>query len=80
MVLAPEARGKGLAHTLFREVLDDLRRRGVAYVVAFGHRLGPTYSSPLAELPESVCRKAGMSIERDDPECPRYGMALGSQL
>jgi GNAT superfamily N-acetyltransferase len=76
MVLAPEAKGRGLAHALLREVLADLRRRGVPYVTAMGHRLGPTYSSPLPELPESVCVKAGMVLEKDDPECPRYGLKL----
>lgn len=78
MVILPKERGKGLAHALLREVLADLRRRGVAYAVAFGHRLGPTYGSPLPELPESVCVKAGMALLRDDPECPLYGVALGT--
>ncbi len=76
LVLAPEARGQGLAHVLFTDVLAALRARGVPYVIAFGHRLGPTYSSPLAELPESVCVKAGMVLVRDHPECPRYGLRL----
>lgn len=76
LVLAPEARGQGLAHVLLADVLAVLRARGVPYVIAFGHRLGPTYTSPLAELPESVCVKAGMELLRDHPECPRYGLRL----
>lgn len=76
MVLAREAQGKGLAHVLLGAVLAELRRRGAPHVHAFAHRLGPTYSSPLAELPESVCLKAGMSLERDHPECPIYGLDL----
>ncbi len=76
VVLARDVRGRGLAHALFGGVLDELRRRGVSHVYAFAHRLGPTYSSPLAELPEAVCRKAGMTLEHDDPECPVYGLRL----
>jgi ribosomal protein S18 acetylase RimI-like enzyme len=76
LVLARDAQGQGLAHRLVALVLDDLRRRGVPYVLACGHRLGPTYSSPLAELPESVCVKAGMTLVKDHPECPMYGMRL----
>jgi GNAT superfamily N-acetyltransferase len=76
MVIAPEMKGKGLGHAIFRAVLDAIRLRGAPYVYAFGHRLGQTYSSPLAELPESVCVKAGMNLVKDDPECPIYGMRL----
>jgi GNAT superfamily N-acetyltransferase len=76
MVVVPEARGRGVAHTLLREVLADLRSRGARHVYAFGHRLGPTYSSPLPELPESVCAKAGMTLARDDALCPLYELRL----
>jgi GNAT superfamily N-acetyltransferase len=72
MVIAPKFRGRGLAHRMLQAVLQELRGRGARYVRVFGHRLGPTYSSPLPELPESVCVKAGMTLEKDDPECPRY--------
>lgn len=76
MVLLPEARGKGLAHVLLQEVIADLRRHRVPHLYAFAHRLGPTYSSPLPELPESVCVAAGMQLARDDPECPLYEAAI----
>lgn len=76
MVVPPGDRGRGLAHRLVSEILAELRRRGAPYLYAMGHRLGPTYSSPLPELPESVCIKAGMTLVKDDPECPRYGLRL----
>jgi GNAT superfamily N-acetyltransferase len=79
MVVVPDARGQGVAHALLGEVLADLRRRGARHVYAFAHRLGPTYSSPLPELPESVCLKAGMTLARDDPECPLYESALAPE-
>jgi len=74
IVIPEQHRGQGLAHALVAEVIRDLRRRGARAVVAFGHRLGPTYSSPLPELPESVCVRAGLRLVRDDPECPLYGV------
>lgn len=76
LVLARDFQGKGLAHALFQGVFTELRRRGARSAVAFGHRLGPAYSSPLAELPESLCLKAGMTLERDDAECPIYRIDL----
>jgi GNAT superfamily N-acetyltransferase len=76
MVVVPEARGRGLAHVMLREVVADLRARGARFVLACAHRLGPDYSSPLPELPESVCRAAGFRLERDHRECPLYGLAL----
>ena len=76
MVLLPEWRGKGMAHHMFQLVLENLRRRGANRVRAYGHRLGPDYSSPLDELPERVCTRAGMTLERDHPECPVYSLRL----
>ncbi len=76
MVLARDAKRRGLSHVFFGRVLDAIRQRGATYAVAFGHRLGPTYSSPLAELPESVCIRAGMTMIENDPECPVYGRRL----
>ncbi len=76
IVIPARQRGQGLAHALVAELLRELRRRGARSVVAFGHRLGPTYGSPLPELPERVCVRAGMRLLRDDPECPLYGLEL----
>ncbi|KAF0239690.1 MAG: hypothetical protein FD180_5198 [Planctomycetota bacterium] len=72
LVIVPELRGRGFAHELFRRVLDEVHRKGAPAVVASAHRLGPGYSSPLPELPESVCISAGMTLLKDDPECPLY--------
>jgi O-acetylserine/cysteine efflux transporter len=72
LVVVPELRKRGFAHELFRRALDEAFRRGAAAVVACGHRLGPGYSSPLPELPESVCVAAGLTLLRDDRECPMY--------
>jgi GNAT superfamily N-acetyltransferase len=72
MVVVPEARRRGLGHRLLAHALEECRRRGAPAAIAMGHRLGPTYSSPLPELPESVCVKAGMALLRDDPGCPTY--------
>ncbi|MGE0431079.1 MAG: GNAT family N-acetyltransferase [Planctomycetota bacterium] len=73
MVIAPAFRGRGLCHELFASVLDAIRARPDATsVLVTGHRLGPHYSSPLPELPESVCIRAGMTMIRDDAECPLY--------
>lgn len=76
VVIPPDARGQGLCHALLRLVLEDLKSRGVRHVLACAHRLGPNYSSPLPELPESACVKAGMTLEHDDAECPRYEIKL----
>jgi GNAT superfamily N-acetyltransferase len=72
VVVAPDRRGRGLAHALVRAVVARLREEGAGRLYAFAHRLGPTYSSPLPELPESVCAAAGLRLVRDDPECPLY--------
>jgi ribosomal protein S18 acetylase RimI-like enzyme len=74
LVLAPEAKGQGLAHELLRLVLGELSRRGVLRVQAFACRYGPDEdTSTFVEFPESLCRKAGMSLEHDHPMRPIYG-------
>lgn len=77
MVVVPEARGRGLAHALLEAVLAEVRTRGARRVLAFAHRLGPGYSSPLPELPESVCIAAGMTLHKDHAECPVYRIDFG---
>lgn len=77
IVVVPERRGQKLARELVRAVLDDLRRRGVKRVVALAHRYASS-KEPSPELPESVCREAGMTLERDHPEYPIYAARLES--
>jgi GNAT superfamily N-acetyltransferase len=77
MVLAPEAKGQGIAHRFLKLVLDELRRRDVRRVQAFACRYGPGEdTSTFVEFPESLCRKAGMALEQDHPMRPVYGLAL----
>jgi len=77
MVLAPEATGQGLSHELFRRVLEELSRRGVRRVQVFAYRYGPDEdTSTFVELPESLCRRAGMTLEHDHPMRPVYGLTL----
>ncbi len=73
MVLRPVFRGRGLCHEFLRLILDDLPRRGCRRVLVVGHR--PEAYDPaesFMELPATVCERAGLSLERDDPVCPRY--------
>jgi GNAT superfamily N-acetyltransferase len=77
LVLVPEARGRGLSRKLMALVLDELLRRGVARVQVFACRYGPDEdTSTFVELPESLCTKAGMSLEHDHPMRPIYGLTL----
>ena len=77
MVLVPGERGKGLAHALLRLVLEEVRRRGARRVQAVAARYGPGEdTSGGVEIPESLCRKAGMALERDHPMRPVYALDL----
>jgi hypothetical protein len=79
MVLVPEARGKGLSREFLQLVLDELRRRGATRVQVFACRYGPDEdTSTFVELPESLCSKAGMTLEHDHPMRPVYGLVLGN--
>ena len=80
VVVPPGRRRSGLVHELLRRLPRTLSARGAVRLVAFAHRLGPTYSSPLPELPERACLAAGMRLERDDAECPLYALDLASAL
>jgi GNAT superfamily N-acetyltransferase len=76
VVVPPERRREGLAHAFVARLVEHLSDAGVRKLYAFGHRLGPTYSSPLPELPERVCQAAGMTLLRDHAECPTYALDL----
>jgi GNAT superfamily N-acetyltransferase len=73
MVLVAGAKGQGLAHEFLRMVLAELRRRGVSRIQVFAYRYRPDEdTSTFVELPESLCRKAGLTLEHDHPMCPIY--------
>jgi|GEM_PF-6521292 len=78
LVIVPEAKGKGLSHVLMRGVLDDLRSRGVKGVEGWAHRYSEKQDG-FFELPEEVCRKAGMTLVRDHPEYPTYSIRFAAQ-
>ena len=75
MVLVPEAKGQGLSREFLRMVLEELARRGVPRVQVFAYRYAPDEdTSTFVELPETLCRKAGMTLEHDHPMQPIYGI------
>ncbi|HEX5136595.1 MAG TPA: GNAT family N-acetyltransferase [Planctomycetota bacterium] len=76
LVLAPEAKGRGLSRDLLKLVLAELARRGVVRVQVIACRYGPDEdTSGFVELPESLCRKAGMALAHDHPMRPIYDAA-----
>lgn len=77
LVLAPEAKGRGLSHEMLRLVIAELRGRGVARVEVFACRYGPDEdTSAFVELPESLCTRAGMALVQDHAMRPLYGLPL----
>ncbi len=77
LVLVPEVRHRGMCHILIRYVLEELRGRGVPRVQAFACRYREDEdTTAFIEFPESVCRKAGMTLDQDHPMRPIYGLAL----
>jgi len=75
-VLAPSARGRGLARTFLAGILDDLARRGVRHVQAFPKRGTGLEAGEVWTGPEALFRGAGFTVERDDPARPVYGVRL----
>jgi ribosomal protein S18 acetylase RimI-like enzyme len=68
--IAPAYRRKGLATTLLREVLRDLRARGVRRVEAFPKRGEALDVDDLWNGPEAMFRAAGFTVMQDDPVRP----------
>jgi GNAT superfamily N-acetyltransferase len=75
-LIAPAHRRRGLAAVMLRDVLDDLRKRGVRRVEAFPPRGTNLDPGDLWTGPEALYRGAGFEIVRDDPRCPVYGITL----
>jgi GNAT superfamily N-acetyltransferase len=69
-LIAPRARGQGMAASLLAGVLDDLRARGVKRVEAFPKRGESLDAGDLWNGPEALFRAAGFAVVRDDPVRP----------
>ncbi|MBI2519630.1 MAG: GNAT family N-acetyltransferase [Bdellovibrio sp.] len=75
-VIIPAHRQKGLTHVFLKEILADLREKGIQHVQAFpkcGQGLG---DGEVWTGPESLFIKAGFDIERMHPQWPIYGKWL----
>lgn len=71
-LLAPAYRGRGLAHTLLREVLADLNQKGVKVIQAFP-RKGPGLSAgEVWTGTPGLFEAAGFRPVMEDPRRPVY--------
>ena len=69
-LLAPGARGRGLAHALLRGVLDDLSARGCTHVLAFPRRGSGLPADDVWTGPEQLYLHAGFRVSRSDAAHP----------
>jgi ribosomal protein S18 acetylase RimI-like enzyme len=74
-LIAPTHRRQGLAAFLLREVLVDLRARGVKRVEAFPKRGEALDALDLWNGPEAMFRAAGFAVVQDDPQRPVLALA-----
>ncbi len=79
-LIIPEFREIGLAHFFMKEILKDLRNKGIMYVQGFPKRGSNLSADNVWTGPEAVFRKAGFVLERDDPVYPIYGLPLDTEL
>jgi GNAT superfamily N-acetyltransferase len=70
--IAPAYRGKGISHIFIKEILQDLKSRGIRHVEGFPKR---NTKDPWTGT-ESTFAKAGFKLEKDAPNLPIYGMNL----
>jgi len=75
-LIAPGYRGRGLASILLREVLQDLRRKGVRRVEAYPKRGADLEAEDLWTGPERMWQAAGFRVARDHPARPVYDLEL----
>lgn len=75
--VARERRRQGVASLLLRRVLEDLRARRVTRVQAFPRRGSELAAGELWTGPESMFRRAGFAVVRDDPDRPVLELATG---
>ena len=75
-LVVPGYRRRGLDSFLLREVMGDLRRRGVCRVEAFLTRGKPRSAEDLWHGPVSMFRAVGLSVIRDEPTRPVLALNL----
>ena len=75
--LAPDIRGKGLAHALMVSVVADLSSRGVKYVQGFPRIGAGLDSEEVWTGTESIFHSANFLLERAHEKFPIYGLKLG---
>ncbi|PKK82866.1 MAG: hypothetical protein CVT49_11795 [candidate division Zixibacteria bacterium HGW-Zixibacteria-1] len=66
----------GLGQHMLKEILEDLRKKGVRYVQGFPRRGKNLKVDDLWTGPENFFVNAGFNLERDDPNYPIYGLKL----
>jgi GNAT superfamily N-acetyltransferase len=77
-VIKPKYRGIGLADSLLKAILEDLKGRGVKEVEAFPNRTHSTNAGEHWRGPESLFDNAGFKVKRDDPNRPVFSINLNS--
>lgn len=75
-LLAPKARGLGLARRLLEGIVSDLPRRGVTSLEAFPRRGEGLSPEEIWTGPESLFLHSGFSLVQDHPRRPRYRLDL----
>ena len=74
--IAPAHRGKALSHVFIKEILQDLKSKGIRHVQGFPKR---KTDDPWTG-PESVFVKAGFKLEKDAPNLPIYGISMEKMM
>jgi GNAT superfamily N-acetyltransferase len=77
LMLAPEARGRGLARVLLEGVVSDLPQRGATSLEAFPRRGEGLSPEEVWTGPEGLFRRSGFALVQDHPRRPRYRREAG---
>jgi ribosomal protein S18 acetylase RimI-like enzyme len=76
LLVAPAFRRRGLAAHLLRQVIRDLKARGVRRVECYPKRGEGLSDGELWNGPEAMYRDAGFTLFRDDPKRPVLALDL----
>jgi GNAT superfamily N-acetyltransferase len=79
LLIAPPFRKQGLTHRFLQVILSDLKRKGVRRVQAFPRRGEELPDEDVWTGPERLYRRAGFTLERDDPQKPIYSKRLNRE-